>query len=411
MDEITLLHAAQDAVRRRPPVMPENGGTQIIFPIVAQIMERLGQRRQDGPAWRKVYSKRKPAEPPQVIPEVEEIATELLGAPIVGQAAASPSVEFPQIIDPPAPGWSGDYLDAIIQAQEIMDKHETEQTKVPIVVPENLPYGVVFSGDWHMGGRGVDHKLLREYFSLWKRTPGLGVVGMGDYTEMFTGKMAGIGVKEHAVPPDMQIALAVDQIQTELSDCLIALLKGNHDNWAGNYANYVQLLAQRIRPKGKDKPGIPYLGVGGEIMLTVGRTEYKIAAWHRYPGAGAINKGNNQRRVSVDHNGPDVVALAHLHYQYGELSRNGETDQVRCRSGAMKIRDEHSRDYAGNITPDTRMPCVIFHPTRKSMMYYADFREAIEPLLYYRSRWARRPDWSTDSKSLDELLSQFGKPA
>lgn len=397
------------------------------WPVVARAMEILGDGARKSSKWRSEYQRIE--RNPELLENLTGVASERRTNEAVARAmgaqasmplyaseegsipATSSSVEFPQIIDPPAPGWSGDYLDAIIAAQKVMEKHETEQYKVPITLPDNLPYGVVFSGDWHMGGRGVDHALLREYFSLWKRTPGLKVVGMGDYTEMFVGKMAGIGVKEHIMPPDMQIACAMDQIQTELSDCLIALLKGNHDNWAGQHSNYVQMLAQKIRPKGKEKPGIPYLGVGGEIMLTVGQVEYKIAAWHRYAGASALNKGNNQRRVSIDHNGPDVVALAHLHNLYGEQSRNGEVDQVKCRSGAMKIKDEHSRDYAGNITPDVRMPMVLFHPTRKSMRFVADFREGIEELLYFRSRWHRYPDWSTDSKWLDELLAEYGKPA
>lgn len=326
-------------------------------------------------------------------------------APSTAEVPSSmPTVEFPVLKEPPAMGWSGDYLDAIIQAQEQMEKHDTSQTKVPVHIHEDLPYGVCFSGDWHIGGRGTNHKLLREYFDLWKATPGLGVVGMGDYTEMFVGKMSAIGVKEHVMPPDMQIAAAMDLIQSELADSLICLLKGNHDNWAGEYANYVQLLAQRIHPKGKDKPGIPYLGIGGELMLTVGQTEYRIAAWHRYPGAGAVNKGNNQRRASVDHNGPDVVALAHLHYQYGEMSRNGDVDQVRCRSGAMKVVDEHSRDAAGNIFPDTRMPLVIFHPRQKQMLYYADFRDGLEHLIYLRKRWERHPSFSTDAALLRHIL-------
>lgn len=394
----------------------------VLWPPVAKLMLTLGNVEAKADDWRKRHGRIKTAEAQHLsfafdrkgLPGYEEAVVSVIseyecaGARMVEQQAAAArasGVEFPQLKSKPAPGWSGSYLDAIITAQEIMDEQDTSQTKVPIRIPEMLPFATTFSGDWHIGGRGTDHKLLREYFSLWKRLPGHGVIGMGDYAEMFLGKMAGIGVQEHVMPPDMQIAAAMDLIETELNDVLLALLKGNHDNWAGVYNNFVQVLAERIRPTGKDKPGIPYLGIGGEIMLTVGQVEYRLAAWHRYPGAGAVNKGNNQRRASVDHNGPDVVALAHLHNQYGELSRNGEVDQVRCRSGALKVSDEHSRDAAGNIFPDTRMPMVIYHPTRKSMLYFADFRDGIEPLLYFRRRWDRHPDWTTDPAWLDHILT------
>jgi hypothetical protein len=322
-----------------------------------------------------------------------------------GVPSSLPVVTFPDLKERAKPGWASSYLDSIIDAQKKMEEHDTTQVKVPVILTEDMPHGVVFSGDWHIGGRGTDHSLLKEYLYLWKRTPGMKLVGMGDYGELFMGKLARIGVEEHIMPPDMQIAAAKDLIQSELSDSLIALLKGNHDNWAGHYNNFVMALAQQIHPTGAARPGIPYLGIGGEIMLTVSEVTYRLACWHRYPGAGAVNKGNNQRRASVDHNGPDVTALAHLHHQYGELSRNGEVDQVRCRSGALKVSDEHSRDAAGNIFPDTRMPMVVFHPKQNRKLYYADFREGIEHLIYMRKRWHRHPDFNITPSYLDGLLA------
>lgn len=381
--------------------------SHIVWEPVAKLMLLIGNAEAKSSDWRKRYGRIKPDDAQELSSDFDRdagYAQALAGVLAEYQGEAGPQVEkspvlqveFPQLKEKPAPGWASGYLDSIIQAQQVMSEHDTSQTRVPIRIPEMLPFASVFSGDWHIGGRGTDHRLLKEYFYLWKRTRGLGVVGMGDYGELFMGKLAGIGVNEHVMPPDMQIAAVSDLIETELGEKIVALLKGNHDNWAGVYNNFVQSLAQRLRK--------PYLGLGGEIMLTVGQTEYKVAAWHRYPGAGAVNKGNNQRRASVDHNGPDVVALAHLHYQYGELSRNGETDQVRCRSGALKVSDEHSRDAAGNIFPDTRMPMVIYHPVRRSMLYFPDFREGLEPLMYFRRRWDRHPDWSTDPAWLDHLI-------
>jgi hypothetical protein len=316
-------------------------------------------------------------------------------------ATAPMAVQFPELKAAPAQGWSGDYLEAIIDAQDQMAEHDTTQNKVPINLPDNLPVGICFSGDWHIGGRGTDHRLLREYLYLWRHTPGLKLIGMGDYAELFMGKLARIGLEEHIMAPDMQIGTVEDLIKGELSDSLIALLKGNHDNWAGHYQNFVMTLAQSIHPTGHDRPGIPYIGIGGEIDLTVGAQAYRIAAWHRYPGGSAINKGNNQRRVNVDHKGPDVTVLAHLHYNYME-----GTDDIRLRCGALKVTDEHSRDAAGNVQADTRMPMIIFHPARKSMIVFQDFREGIEPLLWYRRRWASYPDWRVDPSRLANLLAQ-----
>ncbi|HEY3363974.1 MAG TPA: hypothetical protein VGK74_02825 [Symbiobacteriaceae bacterium] len=423
---LAKVSAAVDAENAVNPHYQQNGGTPMKWPFVALLCDWV----QPGGAWTPKRCKDRyldlrksggidglaasvewptlpaavrdvmatneaPAGPRPAIPGVTVDDFPVSVATASAQPAV-PAVQFPDLKTKPAPGWASGYLDAIIQAQSVMHDQDTTQTTVPVVIPELPPYATTFSGDWHIGGRGTDHRLLKEYFYLWRRLKGNGVIGMGDYGELFLGKLAAIGVQEHVMPPDMQIAACRDLIESELRESLIALLLGNHDGFTGIYANFVQELAARLK--------IPFLGRGGEIHLTVGQVLYRIAAWHRYPGAGAVNKGNNQRRASVDHNGPDVTALAHLHHQYGELSRNGEVDQVRCRSGALKVSDDHSRDAAGNIFPDTRMPMVIFHPSRKSMLYFDDFRTGIEPLMYFRKRWHRHPDWLTDPKWLDHLI-------
>src|SRR5690606_25421594 len=116
------------------------------------------------------------------------------------------------------------------------------------------------------------------------------------------------------------------------------------------------------------------------------------------------NKGNNQRRVRIDHHTPDVVALAHLHNAYMEFGHTGGRDHIGLRCGAYKVTDEHARDVAGNVIADTRMPMVIFNPREKDMLYFEDYRKGVEPLLRLRREWHTHPSFKTDKNRLTALL-------
>lgn len=315
-----------------------------------------------------------------------------------GAQLAAEGVEFPDLKQRAEPGWGLSFLEQIAAVQDTMKALDTQQNIARAVLKTNLPVGVVFPGDFHLGGRGTNHRLMVQDMLMWKALgDAVKVAGMGDYSEQFVGKLARIGLSQHVMTKDMQIDTVKDVFCNTLLGQWLVFLEGNHDGWAGDeLARYVMHMAQRC--------GVPFLGKGGELFLTVGRVEYKLALWHRYPGASALNKGNNQRRVRIDHNGADVVALAHLHNAYVEFGQTGEVNHVGLRCGAYKTTDEHSRDAAGNVIADTRMPMVIFNPAEKDMLYYEDYRKGVETLLRLRREWKQHPSFKTDPGRLSALL-------
>lgn len=332
--------------------------------------------------------------------KVWKAAQEMNGAPLLTEGVPSPlpAVEFPDLAKRAEPGWGFSLLEKIAQVQDTMRSLDTTQTKAHARINTDLPVGIVFPGDFHLGGRGTDHRRLVEDMRMWQALgDAVKLVGMGDYSEQFTGSLARIGLSQHVMTNDLQIETVMDVFVGELGRQFIAFVKGNHDGWAGpELSNYVMRMAQRC--------GVPFLGVGGELFLTVGQVEYKIAAWHRYPGASALNKGNNQRRVRIDHNGADVVALAHLHNSYVEFSQTGDINHVALRCGAYKVTDEHSRDAAGNEVADTRMPLVILNPREKDVLYFEDFRKGIPDLLRLRREWCDWPSFAVNPNRLRSLL-------
>jgi hypothetical protein len=308
-------------------------------------------------------------------------------------------VEYPNLAVKADQGWGIDFLRKISEVQKDMRSLDTTQNVAHAKIETDLPVGVIFVGDIHLGGRGTDHARFLEDLSVWKALQGsVKVMGMGDYSEQFTGSLARVGLSQHVMTNDMQIEVVMDILCGEMKDLWLVLIKGNHDGWAGaELSNYVMRMAQKC--------SVPFMGLGGELFLTVGQVEYKLACWHRYPGSSAINRGNNQRRVRVDHNGADVVALAHLHNAYVEFGGTGGWDHVGLRVGAYKVTDEHSRDAAGNTIADTRMPMVVFNPATRDMLYYEDYRKGVETLLRLRAEWDEHPSFKTGPERLSALLA------
>jgi hypothetical protein len=315
-----------------------------------------------------------------------------------GVSSPLPAVTFPDLKERAKPGWGKDFLRTISNVQSKMKALDTTQPVAHAEVKSDLPIGLVFAGDFHLGGRGTDHELFLRDLEMWQALgDAVKLVGMGDYSEQFTGGLARVGLHQHVMTTDMQVETVMDLFVGELGKHFVTFLKGNHDGWAGpELSNYVMRMAQRCE--------VPFLGLGGELYLTVGDVEYKLALWHRYPGASSLNRGNNQRRVRIDHNGADVVCLAHLHNAYTELGTTGDITHVGLRCGAYKTTDEHSRDAAGNVVSDTRMPMVIFNPREKDMLHVEDYKKGVELLLNLRRDWHEHPTFKADTKRIRRLL-------
>lgn len=435
-DRAALLAAVVQAIKvavRDKPVYQSGGGNVMWWPLVAKALADIDHSEPEKP---KVLTKRykrldkrlgveglerlaasvAPDRYQEAVSHVLEHAGAVTGAnPPTRQVKVKPlvadvdkpdtldakrpaTVDFPDLKQKAEPGWGLDFLDKIADVQDAMQALDTQQNVAHAVINTDMPVAVVFPGDFHLGGRGTNHRLMKQDMLMWKALgDAVKVAGMGDYSEQFVGKMAKIGLSQHVMTNDAQIETAMDLFCTTLVNQWLVFVEGNHDGWAGvELARYVMRMAQRC--------GVPFLGKGGELYLTVGKVEYKLALWHRYPGSSALNRGNNQRRVRIDHNGADVVALAHLHNAYTEFGQTGDINHVGLRCGAYKVTDEHSRDAAGNTIADSRMPMVIFNPCEKDMLHFEDFRKGVETLLRLRREWKDNPSFKVGPDRLKRLL-------
>src|SRR5690606_34160174 len=118
------------------------------------------------------------------------------------------ALDFPDLRLPPGDSWDTDLLDALIEYQQRLAELDTGQDEATVVVQTDRPFAIVFTGDWHMGSRSTDHRLMREDFELIRQTDGLFAVLMGDYGDFFL---------RDGTPRAQDAQLADAEVQAELA--------------------------------------------------------------------------------------------------------------------------------------------------------------------------------------------------
>ncbi len=287
----------------------------------------------------------------------------------------------------PPPEAAEDLLDVFIDAQEKMKKYDTRQTFVHTPDLGNKPIGVVFTGDWHLGGRGTDHKRLKEDMVRWQEEEGLFVVGIGDYSDNFLTRGTPPAANEQVFQPEEQGNILRGIMERRLRDKLLALLKGNHDDWTYKNAQVdpVKQLAADLR--------VPYMGHGGRLFVHLGEQVYVGNIRHRFQGQSAITPTNTHRRFATQSGGGDFTVLAHTHDEttQGLLLNGARHVYVRC--GTYKVSDEFP-DAIGLATPLenpsvlTWMPMLIFFPDVHDVVQFDNFHRGITDLRAERAKYA-----------------------
>ena len=255
--------------------------------------------------------------------------------------------------------------------------------------PENLPIAVCFTGDWHIGGGGVDVRRLQRDMDVIGATDGLYAVGMGDYVD-------GVSVHSKAVTAlydpsavgarGLQNSMALIVARKAMGKWL-AIIDGNHDAWSEKHAaigstrDFAKALGAQYFHQG-----------GGSIHVTVGKQTYNLAVRHNAPGASRLNTSNAQRRMFdewPDWVNADVITLAHFHFcDMHQPPRKGGTCAY-LRSGTYKLRDPYAAN--GGFTPEAGVPVVILYPeTRRVIPFRGDqFDAALRFLASERAHYMR----------------------
>ncbi|MDD3212160.1 MAG: hypothetical protein PHY64_00690 [Eubacteriales bacterium] len=269
------------------------------------------------------------------------------------------------------------YFDALKNVNDASMKLDRKQTKATVIINESKPFGIAFWGDWHIGGKGVDHRRLDNDADTISDTDGLYVIGMGDYKDNASALVHPQSTQESIATTDMQ-SLIAQHVWAKEADKTVAIIRGCHEDWDKRNSNvdFVQSLC--------DETGAVNLWHGGVVTVKCGEQEYRIAARHKYKFESSLNTTNAQRNMMNDFGPVDVIALAHKHYpDFQQLHRMGK-DVIYIRSGSYKYYDEFGQKLAG-YKGEYGVPIIIFYPDQHRMIPFSDFDAGIEVLAKMRS--------------------------
>lgn len=269
-----------------------------------------------------------------------------------------------------------EYIEHLIKHQETLQQFDDRQTSITLDIKDTKPIGIVFTGDWHIGGLYTAHKEMIEDFKTISNTDGLYNIAMGDYADNYNSNSHKGGIFEQQENPDKQKELIHYLFKKYLGHSNIAVLKGNHDNWSYKETgeDFVKYIAREIES--------PYLWYGGEINLRFGNQVYRIIARHTYLGNSALNTTNSQRRLFDETQG-DIIALGHLHYNEVHSKSKAGKDTVWIRTGTYKRTDDYTQWVVGG-QGDIRQPMVILFPDKKKILDFRDMYDGIKYLKMLR---------------------------
>ena len=260
--------------------------------------------------------------------------------------------------------WSS--LEKVQDAREGLGRSQESTT---FTCEDELPIGIAFLGDVHIGASGVDYQRFRLDLDTINETNGLYVVGMGDYTE-------NVKTLSKAAPalwsglfnsPEEQLGYFVTRMSI-IKGSIICLAQGNHDAWDGRFAGLDRLpaLAQKLECA-------YFTERGGSIIVKLPGQKYVITVRHNHRGNSQINKSNPQRRLfdewPWEWENSDVVCLAHTHEPILEqVQRKGRTVTY-LRSGTYKYLHDDWAERNG-YRPQYGVPMTILYPRERRIVAF-----------------------------------------
>lgn len=285
-------------------------------------------------------------------------------------------VNFKDKKSPPTEKEVEEFYSTLKDYSESLDSLDTKQTEATVEVHESRPIGVVFTGDWHLGARGVKYDLLDRDLDLIANTDGLYCIGMGDYKDNQNPRIHPSGVSEETTSSSCQ-DLLVKHLMMKAKGKWIALVRGCHDDWDHQLSDidFVQELAASV--------GCVNLWHGGKLHIKVGKETYSIIARHKYKFESSLNTTNPHRNLVNNFGYYDIVALAHRHYPDLQVTQRMGQELIYLRSGTYKTYDEFGQKIGG-YEGTYGTPLVIFFPKEHKKLVVPDIETGVKILKAFR---------------------------
>jgi len=264
------------------------------------------------------------------------------------------------------------FIEAVKNMQEAKQRLDIKQVKASIRIDQEKPFGIAFTGDWHIGSAGVDYNLLDHELHVIRDTEGLFAFGMGDYRENAI-KHKGSHFGEIIGPGDQD--RMVIKYMKDLADKMVVILEGCHDHWEATTTN--KTLIDTLCSE--EVANAVHMWHGGEVTIKSQDEEYLIKCRHKFRFESSLNYENAPRRLMEVFGPADVAAIAHKHNPFHVMRHLMGQYRIFLRSGSVKIWDDYAQQGGfGKGKPG--VPVVIFYPNEHRMLSFAHLRDGVDCL-------------------------------
>ena len=234
-------------------------------------------------------------------------------------------------------------LDAQVSAHERkMARHNAKKEGITVTMPSDLPYGIPFFGDPHMGDPGCNLTRLMTDLEIVKETPGMYALNMGDLSNNWCAPLARLyGAQETTADEEQEM------VRWLLSHPWLAVILGNHDKWS----SVAELLCREAK--------VPYVSHGAIFKIIAGDSVCKIDARHTHRGNSQYNPAFAQAKQNYRGSNADIIVGAHTHVSAYTMLKNGVSGNLgHClRVGSYKEADEYAD--ANGFAEDTIAPSCV----------------------------------------------------
>lgn len=272
-------------------------------------------------------------------------------------------------------------ISSMCKRYEKRAEHHAAKKWFPVQMPTDLPIGLGFVGDPHVDDDGCNWPLLMRHVEIFKTTPGLYGINIGDTTNNWVGRL----IRKFADQETSQkTARKLAQwLLTESGIDWLVWLLGNHDAWNDGIAVLQGMNTKRI----------PMEDWQAQFRLVFpNRRECRIWAAHNFSGNSIWNSLHGPQRTAHTKAEAHVYVCGHLHNWalHHEESATREFTYWLARARGYKFMDEYSMKLGHGDQDEGATIVSVIDPTARSeagfVTCFADMEEGADFLTFKRKK-------------------------